>query len=277
MSSAHAVLVCRPDHFDVVDVKNAFMEGQAGAVDRDAARRQWDDLCAAFAQAGVDVEVLDPTAGCEDMVFAANQVFPGLDAAGARVCVLGHMRFESRQREVPAYAEWYRRRGYAVVDAIPPGVLFEGGGDALWHPGRHFIWAGFGQRTGEPAHAALGSAFGAPVGSLRLADERFYHLDTCLCALDETHALWFPGAFDEKGRALISGGFDRLIEVDEEEAVTGMACNATAFPSRTVVIDRRAERTIRALAEAGFQPRAVDTGEFMKSGGSVYCLKQWVY
>jgi len=277
MQGPRAVLLCRPDHFDVVDVKNPFMEGQAGSVDGGRARKQWDALRVAFAEAGVAVEVLEPTPGCEDMVFAANQTFPGLDASGGRVCVLGHMKFASRRREVPAYADWYREHGYNVVDAVPQDALFEGGGDALWHPGRHFIWAGYGARTDESAHAALGRAFGAEVGSLRLADERFYHLDTCLCALDDRHALWFPGAFDDSGRALLARNFEHLIEVDEAEAVEAMACNATAFASGTVVIDQRAQRTIGALAEAGFRPLAVDTGEFMKSGGSVYCLKQWVY
>ena len=272
-----AVLLCRPDHFDVVDVKNPFMRGKAGSVDGREAQRQWESLGAAFAQAGIGVEVLEPTPGCEDMVFAANQTFPGLDASGERICVLGHMRFASRRREVPAYGDWFRDHGYTVVDAVPPGALFKGGGDALWHPGRHFIWAGHGPRTDESAHAALARVFGAEVGSLRLADERFYHLDTCLCALDERHALWYPGAFDEQGQALLADKFENLIEVDEAEATEAMACTATAFPSGTVVIDQRAQRTIEALSNAGFRPLAVDTGEFMKSGGSVFCLKQWVY
>jgi len=277
MHDPRAVLLCRPDYFDVVDVKNPFMEGQAGSVDVGRAREQWDALCIAFAEAGVDVEILDPTAGCEDMVFAANQTFPGLGANGERICVLGHMRYPSRRREVPAYANWYRARGYSVVDVVPEDALFEGGGDALWHPGRHFIWIGHGPRTASSAHAALGEAFDADFGSLRLADKRFYHLDTCLCALDDHSALWFPGAFDDEGRAALAGAFRNLIEVDEQEATRAMACNATAFPSGAVVIDRRASRTIAALAAAGFRPIAVDTGEFMKSGGSVFCLKQWIY
>jgi len=277
MQAPRAVLLCRPDHFDVVDVKNPFMEGKAGSVDGRKAREQWDALRVAFAEAGVAVWVLEPTPGCEDMVFAANQIFPGLDASGGRVCVLSHMRFPSRRREVPAYENWYRDHGYTVVDAVPQDALFEGGGDALWHPGRHFIWAGYGPRTDESAHAALGRAFGAEFGTLRLVNERFYHLDTCLCALDERCALWFPGAFDDAGHALLARHFETLIEVDEADATDAMACNAAAFPSGAVVIDQRAQRTIRALSESGFRPLAVDTGEFMKSGGSVFCLKQWVY
>lgn len=268
------VLVCPPDDFDVIDVKNPFMAG-APPVDRGAARAQWDALCDAFRDAGMAVEVVPATPGCEDMVFAANQTFVGLDGAGRKVCLLSRMRHPSRRREVPAYAAWFAAHGYDVVDRVPDGVLFEGGGDALWHPGRHLIWAGHGVRTDRAAHATLTEVFHAPVVPLRLADERFYHLDTCLCALDERAALWFPDAFDADGRAALEDGFERLIEVDEDEAADAFACNAAAFPGGVVVIDRRAERTIAKLSDYRVLP--VDTGEFIKSGGSVYCLKQYLF
>ncbi|MHC4940289.1 MAG: dimethylarginine dimethylaminohydrolase family protein [Planctomycetota bacterium] len=275
MPDPTGVLLCPPDHFDVVDVKNPFMEGHAGTIDKSAARAQWDALSDAFRDAGMTVETLDPTPGCEDMVFAANQTFPGRHSSGRLVCLLSHMRYESRRREVAAYATWFSDHGYTVIDAVPEGELFEGGGDALWHPGRHFIWAGYGGRTGQAAHKALAEVFDAPVASLRLVDERFYHLDTCLCAIDEKTALWFPGAFDEQGRAMLAEGFANLIEVDEQDAIEGFACNAAAFPGGVVVIDRRAEATIEKLA--GYRVIAVDTGEYLKSGGSVFCLKQYLY
>ena len=58
---------------------------------------------------------------------------------------------------------------------------------------------------------------------------------------------------------------------------TALACNAAAFPGGAVVIDRRAERTIRALGRRGFRVTEVDTGEFLKSGGSVFCMKQLLF
>ena len=74
------LLMCPPEHFDVVDVKNPHMAGQIGRVDRQLAQRQWDELKRAFEKCGVAVETLPPTPGCEDMVFCANQTFVGLDA-----------------------------------------------------------------------------------------------------------------------------------------------------------------------------------------------------
>ena len=91
MNDQARILMCPPDHFDVVDVKNPHMEGNAGSVDPANARAQWDAVRRAFEAAGYPVETLSPTPGCEDMVFAANQTFPGLDAAGRRVCVLANI------------------------------------------------------------------------------------------------------------------------------------------------------------------------------------------
>ena len=271
------VLLCPPDHFDVVDVKNPCMEGRAGSVDRDLAHRQWDALRAAFAGAGATVEVVEAEPGREDMVFAANPTLTGLDSNGRRVCMLGRMRHESRRAEVAAYAAWFAERGYEIVDPLPEGILFEGGGDAIHHPNKPLIWAAYGPRTDFEAHEHIARAFDRSVVSLPLVDERFYHLDTCLCALDATTALWYPAAFATLAQNALRGAFETLIEVDEEEATGAMACNAAAFDSRTVVIDQRAVRTIVALEEAGFRTVAVDTGEFLKSGGSVYCLKQFVW
>jgi N-dimethylarginine dimethylaminohydrolase len=269
--------MCPADHFDVVDVKNPHMEGMAGTVDRDLARVQWGAVRSAFEHAGYRVETLSPTPGCEDMVFAANQTFPGLDAAGRRICLLSRMKHASRQREVPAYAAWFHAHGYELFDSVPDGCTFEGCGDALWHPGRRLIWAGHGHRTDLAAHRVLADAFGAKVLSLRLVDPRFYHLDTCLCPLDQRRALVFPPAFDEGARSALEAGFDELIEVGEDEALRGFGCNATALSCGTVVIDQRAAGTAARLGELGYRVVRVDTGEFLKSGGSVFCLKQFVY
>ena len=275
MPTPRALLMCRPDEFDVVDVKNPFMAGHLGGVDRDAARAQWEALRRAFVDAGIPVEVIDPVPGCEDMVFCANQTFPYVTPDGERVCVLGRMRHASRQREVPAFEAWFAARGYRI-ERIEAG--FEGGGDALPHPGgRPLVWCGVGPRTDAEAVPQLRALLGVEVVALPLRSERFYHLDTCLCVLDARRALVFRDALDEAGLARLEAEFDELIAVDEADAVERMACNALALPDGTVVLQRGAERTVAALAARGYRLVEVETGEFMKSGGSVYCLEQFVY
>jgi N-dimethylarginine dimethylaminohydrolase len=76
---------------------------------------------------------------------------------------------------------------------------------------------------------------------------------------------------------LIRGVFADVIAIDESEAVQWLACNATAFPGKVVVIQAGAARTVFELERRGFTVRQVETGEFLKSGGSVFCMKAGVY
>ena len=248
-----------PDHYDVVDVKNPHMRVDT-TIDREKAREQWEELRRTFLSIGLTVEVIPATPGCEDMVFARNQAFTG----PGRRCVLGKMRHASRQREVAAFERWFSGHGWDVVRTT---AMFEGGGDAIRHPGRDRIWMGHGFRS-EPG--ALAELFDAEVVELTLVDERFYHLDTCFLALDRDTVLIHPPAFADP--APIHAHFRRVLEVDTDEAVTALACNAAAFSETDVVIDMRADKTIAQLHDLGYRVHPVDTGEFLKSGGSVYCL-----
>lgn len=272
MEHARGVVLCPPDYFDIIDVKNPFMAGNAGNVDREAARRQWEAMRGAFKQAGAEVAELDALSGCEDMVFCANTALLGVDANGVKTCVPGRMTFESRRAEVTPMLQWAESRGYRVVEAGEPSLLFEGAGDAIWHPGRRLIWGGFGWRSDPHVYPALAQALGVPIIGLPLTSSTYYHLDTCFCPIDERTVLLHAPAIAAEGLDLIRRAFDRVIEADADEAER-FACNATAFFGRVVVIDRRAAATASRLRSMGYDVIDVDTSEFIKSGGSVYCMK----
>jgi N-dimethylarginine dimethylaminohydrolase len=271
------VLMCTPEHFDVVDVKNAFMAGNVGAVDSAEARREWAELRRAFEAAGHEVVTIPAAEGLEDMVFSANQVLPGVGPDGEPYVLLSRMRYPSRQREVPHYRAWFEGRGYKILTLGDSVDRFEGQGDALWHPGKQLLWGGYGQRTSLEAYDAISEALGVPVIALGLADPRFYHLDTCFAPLAADAALVFPGAFTETGREVIARVFPRVIEASERDAIEFFACNAHALDEQVVIIQRGADETVAKLRAAGFDVVEVETREFMKSGGSVACLKMMVY
>ena len=266
------VLLCPPDHFDVVDVKNAFMKGHAGKVDRARARQQWDALAKTFQGIGLKVERLLPTPGCEDMVFSANPTLTGLNAKGKKVAILSQMKHASRQREVLAHRDWFAAHGYDVIESP---VLFEGGGDATWHPGRRVIWGGYGQRSVEEAYLFVARVFGVEALTLELATD-FYHLDTCFCPIDEKTVLLHPKAFTKAGLALIKRNFKTVIEADAADARERFACNAAVF-GKHVVIQAGSTALEDKLKKHGCDVHRVETGEFLKSGGSVYCMKQWLF
>lgn len=277
MPDPAGVLMCPPDHYDVVEVKNPFMAGQVGHVDRDGARRQWDGVRLAFEAAGKPVSLIDPVPGLEDMTFCANQTMVGLTPRMEKVCLLGQMRHSSRRKEVPHFEAWFKQRGYTIARLKDSTVLFEGAGDALWHPGKRLLWGGYGFRSQPEAYEDVARAFDSPVILLKLVNERFYHLDTCFCPLTPEAVLIYPSAFDAASLELILKMFPIVLTAGESEAVSQMACNAAVVDSHTAIVQRGAAAVSRHMGGMGLKVAEVETGEFMKSGGSVYCLKMFIY
>jgi N-dimethylarginine dimethylaminohydrolase len=271
------VLMCTPEYFEVVDVKNPFMEGNVGSVDKQCALAEWEKLRRTYEAIGHKVLTIPGVEGLEDMVFAANQVLPGMGADGCPYVLLGHMRYPSRRREVPIYRDWFEHHGYGVLELSAEAGYFEGQGDAIWHPGKQLLWGGYGPRTALRAYAEISETLDVPVITLALLHPSFYHLDTCFCVLSSEAALYFPGAFDAEGSALLARMFPRLIEVSEGEATRSLACNAHALDGKTVILQRGAVETVARLRAEGFQVVEVDTDEFLKSGGSVFCMKVMIY
>ena len=276
---AAACLVAPPAHFQVFDEQNPHMAGRAGTVDASRAAAEWNGLVDALRDLQLEVHALGPKEGLPDLCFTANPSLAGLGPDGRPFAVLGHMGHASRSGEPAEHGAWYRLRGVRVVDpwgvnAAGESLVWEGGGDALWHPDRFFLWAGHGQRSNAETHRRLSVALDVPVALLRLVDPAFYHLDTCLAVLDHRTALWVPGAFDATAQALLRRAFERLIEVEPAEARSRLAANAYCPNRREVLLPAGAPRTRRLLEDAGFVVHEVVLDEFSKSGGSVYCLKQ---
>ncbi|MGA8868834.1 MAG: arginine deiminase-related protein [Candidatus Sulfotelmatobacter sp.] len=270
------VLLCAPTYFDVVDSKNPYMSGQS-PVNRDKAQRQWEALCSALEHSGYVVETIDPTPGLEDMVFAANQIFVGWHEGLGKFIVPSNMVHASRQREVPFFVDWYRRRGYKVIDLELGEERLEGHGDLLWHPGWSRVYAGYGFRTtrgGVEKFAAEMSKLGIEVVPLHLVDHYCYHLDTCLCPINNQAALIFPGAFAAKSLAVLQQHWKRLHELTPEEAHQFMGNGIVANDNYITPYVTPHLETL--LKEEGLTPLIVDTSEFEKSGGSVFCMKAFL-
>lgn len=271
-----------PAEFDVAYAINPHMLDESGAlqrVDRAEARRQWERLRDTLIELGVEVTVEPPLAGHVDFVFCANPGFPvPAEVAGAPArWVPSRMASEERAGEVEVWQRAFAARGWRVEPLEKGAARFEGTGDGLWHPRRRLLWGGVGPRTSRAAWEELAERYELPVVTLELVDPTFYHLDTCLAPLDERTCLWTPGAFDDDGRALIRRLFEDAIEVPTEEARGAFACNAWApdlgGERRVVVLQRGAAAVVRALEGRGFEVHEVETGEFLKSGGSVFCMK----
>jgi N-dimethylarginine dimethylaminohydrolase len=186
------------------------------------------------------------------------------------------MNHESRKREVPAFKKWLEEHGYKTKPMLAE-IPFEGSGDAIWHPGRGLIWGGYGYRTNKDAYEIASNYFNVPVIRLKLNSDRFYHLDTCFAAIDERTVLIHKKSIAPEGVELIHSVFERVIECDDHEANFGMACNATSLLGKHVVIQAGNFKTIAALQNLGYTVHDVDTSEYIKSGGSVFCMKMYLF
>lgn len=270
---ASRVLLCPPTYFEVREVKNPYMRGLL-PVDPVRAQHQWDTVCDAFRAAGLIVELIDPVPGLEDMVFAANPIFVGHHPTHGRFVVPGRMRYVSRRPEVRHYVDWFRARGYKVLEIELGDEFLEGHGDLIWDADGSRVWAGHGFRStmgGVERFAAAMRRMNIPVIPLQLVDEFFYHLDACFAPLRPGAALIYPEALSAESLAAVRSHIPRLHEMGREDALQ-FVCNGVSANEKflTPAITSRMQE---ALAREGLQPVLLDTSEFLKSGGSVCCLK----
>jgi arginine dihydrolase len=270
------VLLCPPSYFDVIDQKNPYMSEKA-TIDRAKAQRQWQALRCALEDAGCQVETIDPAPGHEDMVFAANQVFVGFHSSIGKFIVPSGMVHASRQREVPYYVDWYRQRGFKIIEVNLGCDHLEGHGDLLWHPDWSRIYAGYGFRSTRAGVEKFRNAMAKleiPVVPLHLVDRYCYHLDTCFCPLNNEAVLVYPGAYALESLAVLRPFWKRVHELTVDEA--------HKFMGNGIVINGRyltpysTPHLESILRQEGLDPIVVDTSEFEKSGGSLFCMKAFL-
>ena len=264
VATPRSYLMCPPEYFAVTYAINPWMRPDT-PVDPELAMRQWAALRATHESLGHTVSVIEPVAGLPDMVFAAN----GATVIGGTVLGV-RFRHQERAGEAAAYLSWLRGHGYSPVHE--PVFVNEGEGDILVagdSVAGETVLAGHGFRSDEAAAGELASVFGRRVVSLRLVDPRFYHLDTALCVLDASTAMYYPAAFDDAGQAALASVFDELIEAKDEDAEV-LGLNAVC-DGRHVVLARQATGLARSLSARGFEPVPVDMSELLKAGGSAKC------
>lgn len=268
------VLMVEPTFFDVTYVINPHMAGHIGSVDTKRAREEWEQLVDGFHSLGIDITILEGQPDLPDMVFCANQSLPFIDENGNRKVVMGIMHTDERKEEVPFIEEWFHGIGYEVLHLDPEKVSdFEGMGDGIWHFRRRILWGGYGFRTDMNAFSQISDILDVPVITLELVDERFYHLDTCFCPLDENSVLIYPSAFSEQGLEMICKLFENVIEAGSYEAEKLLAVNAVSPDGKNVLIQEGCKDVNEKLRKNGFDVHEFRTNEFLKSGGSVFCLK----
>lgn len=265
MTAPIRFLMCSPHHYDVDYVINPWMEGNIHRSSRAVAEEQWQQLYQILSS-HTQVDLVKPQPGWPDMVFTANA---GL-VLGDQV-VLSRFLHKERQGEEPHFQRWFEDNGF-TVHVLPPDLPFEGAGDALFDREGRWLWAGYGFRTELDTHSMVAEWLDIEVLSLRLMDERFYHLDTCFCPLTDGYLLYYPPAFDAYTNRLIEMRVpaEKRIALEEPDAVN-FACNAVNV-DRLVIMNQASDELKQRMQALGFQIIETPLTEFLKAGGAAKCL-----
>jgi N-dimethylarginine dimethylaminohydrolase len=267
------VLMSRPVYFSISEFRNPFAHHNP-SVDLSLALKQWENLGRAFQRVGLEIFLLDPHTGLEDMCFTASHAFVGIDREDRSFVIPSRMLHRSRRDEVEHFTCWYSQQGYRIMDLGLVGEEFlEGTGDLLWNPDWESVWAGFGHRSTRAAvdqFAGLMESMNFEVRKLELVDPHFFHLNLCLAPLAPESLLIYPGAFAPETLAQIRS-CAQTFEVTREEALQ-FVCNGVSV-NGYYITPRITRRLEQVLGREGIEPIVVDLSEFEKAGGSVASLK----
>jgi len=176
-----------------------------------------------------------------------------------------------KSKATPFTNSRFEKQGYTVYE-LPKDLPFEGAGDALLDREGRWLWAGYGFRSELDSHPYLAKWLNIEVISLRLSDERFYHLDTCFCPLTGGYLLYYPPAFDSYSNKVIEMRVapEKLIAIEEADAIN-FACNAVNI-NKIVVINKVSDLLKKRLTKVGFEIVETPLTEFLKAGGAAKCL-----
>ena len=228
------ILMCPPDYFTVDYVINPWMAGQDSALDIALAKRQWRELRDAIS-GHADVVEIEPVPELPDMVFTANA-----GAVYGNKAIASHFMPMERRPEEQYFKKWFADNDFELL-ALDEKIGFEGAGDCLRDRRGPWLWTGYGFRTEIEAHEEIARFFDLEVVSIRLVDERFYHIDTCFCPLTDGFLMYHPPAFDYDSRIAIESRIPphKRIVVDTADAGE-FACNAVNVGD-TVFLNRASD------------------------------------
>lgn len=257
--------MCPPDFFTVEYVINPWMAGNEDSLSLDRARQQWQQLRDALGE-HAEIVTVEPHPDLPDMVFTANAGVVYGDKA-----IASHFMPVERRPEEPIFKQWFRDNGFELLE-LDEKIGFEGAGDCLLDRRGPWLWTGYGFRTEIEAHAEIQKFFDIEIVSIRLTDERFYHIDTCFCPLTDGFLMYHPPAFDYDSRIAIESRIPphKRIVVDTQDA-GHFACNAVNIGDQ-VFLHTASDPLKARLMLAGFEVHEIELTEFLKAGGSAKCL-----
>lgn len=266
------LMMCRPTYFNVKHhLLNAHMEMKT-PVDQSVAMFQWENFYKTLIDKNVKVHLIEPQPGLVDMVFTANAGVIHGDKA-----VVANFGAVPRRPESQHYIQFFKERGFEVINPEDDGVEIEGCGDFMpTHDGQNFFVA-YGFRSSFKAFDYMRNVLSIPrdrLHHMELVNPYFYHIDTALMSLTRGHLMYNPEAFSEESvRKILDVGDDKTIAVSREDSMY-FACNSVNFEDNgehIIIGNKFSEELRQKLADCGYKVIETPYDQFLLSGGSVRC------
>ncbi|MEO6694363.1 MAG: arginine deiminase-related protein [Ignavibacteria bacterium] len=271
------ILMCKPEYFEVNYSGNEFMKNNIDNVNIESVMKQWTELKLIYEDLGFEVNLIDPVKGLVDMVFTANQSLPFIDEKDNKKVILSIMKNDQRKEEVKYFKDFYEKNQYQVIELPSEVEYFESMGDAVIDYERNILFGGYGYRTQQLAYDEISKYTNFKVVKLKLINPVLYHLDTCFSIFNKYTCVIAASAFGDEDQFTIRKHFENVIESDEEENLKFFVCNCHCPDGKNVIVQKGSVKFKGDIIKTGFNIIEVETGEFMKSGGSVFCMKLMMF
>lgn len=258
--STKKVLMSSPEYFKVEYSINPWMV-EGTEVDLELATQQWNNLKSTIELSGAEVLLVPAHPNQPDLVFTANSGIIKEDKV-----LIANFKYKERVGEEALFEKWFSENGYQVA-RIPKEFKFEGRGDAFVYGDK--LIGSYGIRSDKEALIYIAEQFELEPIIVELAQDKFYHLDTCFQHFSSGDAIFYPEAFKDSTLSAFNKIFN-LHPVSEHDP-NQLACNAVVI-NENVIFPSDEIEVIETIANLGLTPKVANVSEFLKSGGACQCL-----
>jgi hypothetical protein len=270
-------LMVEPEGFYVgaeTALDNHYMDLE-NAADPERAHRQFQALVRLIRSRGTEVLVFPGSVRTPDDVFP-NNVFATVPGR----LIIGNMRYPIRQLEAERsdIPDWFRERGYEVVDLRRRDCVAELTGVLIMDRRRRIGFCGLSERADRAGAEAMHEAFGLRLTyCFDLAPEE-YHTNVVFSVLAARACVLYPGACAEaeapKAIEAAFPGRTLLLDRQEKDHFVG---NCISLNDRDLFMSQAAADALRPesrsrLESWGFRINSTELDELEKAGGSLRCM-----
>jgi N-dimethylarginine dimethylaminohydrolase len=238
------------------------------AFDFETARSQYQDMIAAYQQAGVRVHQVPAEAGLPYQVYARDSSV--MTPWGA---IIMQLEKPYRRGEYAAVLRFYLENDIPIYDMVTAGNA-EGGDFMVLKPGVA-ICGYSGERSIEPAVGQLKGWFEAEGWEFMTYafDSHFLHLDVQMGMIADGLAVVCVEAVEPELVSWLNDRGIRILDISYGEAMD-MGTNIVALGDERVLIPAAGKQLIERCRAEGLEVFDPDVSMIAAGGGSVHCMCQ---